>query len=348
MENFRPLEPQSYKNTTHDDNWMPSLDDVTIANPMESMPRDECVLGIMEGEKVIPISTIGSQSMLVGKQKSGKSNIECMIAAALASGQYIGCFCVEHTVDKVAIIDTEQSRRYTNYNIKKIYDYAVVPYSDEDFSKKISIYECQRFTPRQIYHVLELLADNGYKYVILDGSADMLDDSNDNFESSMFVSRCAALCYENDMCLLHTVHANPNDQSLKARGHLGSYLLRKCESIMTIEKNTDNVFILKASNMRGASFIDKHFTYNDETNLLNYLGQSAISMSAVDELKVLLAPAFDNLYNRASIDDIIEVTKLKSRAARNRISEAVAAGIIENISPTGTRAIYHKTEIWDK
>jgi hypothetical protein len=75
-----------------------------------------------------------------------------------------------------------------------------------------------------------------YGLVWLDGITDFIRDSNDIGESGDFIEWLRSLANIYKMGIMVTIHDNPANATEKPRGHIGSELYRKCESMLLLKR----------------------------------------------------------------------------------------------------------------
>ena len=74
-------------------------------------------------------------------------------------------------------------------------------------------------------------------FVVLDGVSDLIADPNSSEQSTSVINDLMAFTKEYDCHVLTVIHANVGSE--KARGHLGSEALRKCETAIFAEAKGD-------------------------------------------------------------------------------------------------------------
>ena len=77
----------------------------------------------------------------------------------------------------------------------------------------------------------------GISLVIIDGVADFCNDPNDTEECFLLVRKLHALASDYRCGVITVLHQNPGSQAGKTRGHLGSQIERKAETLLRIEKD---------------------------------------------------------------------------------------------------------------
>lgn len=195
-----------------------------------------CVNGVRAG-------TLGNFSASIGKAKSKKSfNVSAMAAAALC-GDYVLAYEVKLLADRqtVLYVDTEQSRTDCQNQMRRILRLA--GQSPDTDNPRLVFLSLRQFTPEEriaiIDAAMESLPDIGL--VIIDGVRDLLHDINSPTEATTVIS---LLMKWTDLYQfhLHTVlHQNKSDEN--ARGHLGTELANKAETVMLVEKDLSKLSI---------------------------------------------------------------------------------------------------------
>ena len=106
------------------------------------------------------------------------------------------------------------------------------------------------------------------KWLSIDGVADLVVNSNDIIESKNVASQLKKWRKENK-CHINTV-IHKNSTSLKATGHLGSYIEKKCETVILLEDTQDykvrnSAIEVNQSYSRGAPFDTFYFKLDDDS-----------------------------------------------------------------------------------
>lgn len=205
------------------------------------------------------ICTNGNLSVIYAKPKAGKSAVvSAIIGAAMSDdplNDYLGFSTRENTAGHALIhVDTEQSR----YDHEQIVlralrrgDCEQPPpwlrsYCITDFS----------FTERRTFLAAEIERAKrqcqGVFAVIVDGVGDFIPNVNDTVESNEFALELHALAIRYDTIMLLVLHENPNEETQKTRGHLGSQLERKAESNIRITKDAEGIMAIYTERSRHA------------------------------------------------------------------------------------------------
>lgn len=211
----------------------------------------------IQGEKIL---TLGNISVVAGKAKSGKSALcQSIMSGAISrdneSKSYLGVDVVPAPNGKVVLhFDTEQSAfDYSRKLRNSIYD---AGYSDNvDGFESFHLLE---FSPwerlRYILHMIDYysIKYEGVYLVVLDGVADLVKSVNDEESANKVVDDLHQVATELNCGILVVLHLNPDGG--KTRGHLGSQLDRKAETVLLVEKEDENTCVINPKYCRNASF----------------------------------------------------------------------------------------------
>lgn len=172
----------------------------------------------------------GDLSAVVGYAKTRKTAFCKMIArAVLMGGDDI--VRTETPAAKVLYIDTEQSDLHAQRSYNDI-----VKGLDDGQRGRLQYVKLRRYSQNErLYIIYKLISELRPTLAVIDGVADILPDTNSNTDAPVVVNMLMALASETQahICtILHTSAANTS----KGRGHIGSELERKAESVILIEK----------------------------------------------------------------------------------------------------------------
>lgn len=179
-----------------------------------------------------PIFSLGDLSLIQGRQKSKKTFFTSAICTSLLN---------EYTfIDKlspeiipnttIAIFDTEQSDYYAQITNKRIAKMSGI--------KDFYYFALRDSEPVERRNIIEhFLATHKGKisYILIDGIVDLLFDFNDNKECGELVQWVMRITKEFNVhcsCILHE-----NNSDGKARGHIGTMLAQKAETVLRVKKN---------------------------------------------------------------------------------------------------------------
>lgn len=210
------------------------------------------------------IGTLGNFSVSIGKPKSKKTfNVSAIVAAALTNG-----VCLQYAVKlpddkrKILFIDTEQSPYHCQNVKKRIVQLARLPLSEEP--NNLEFLSLRRHHTDDRIKIVEaaIYGTENLGLVIIDGIRDMVKDINSPSESTDVISYLMKWTDERQIHIHTVVHQNKGD--VNARGHLGTELSNKAETMLEVAKCTrnNNVSTVEAIHTRALEFQPFAFQIN--------------------------------------------------------------------------------------
>jgi len=215
--------------------------------------KPPCILKIIQENQYqheeIDLLNSSDLSLLTGMQKSKKTFFCSVIFASMING-YFGRKLKSENVRSVAYIDTEQSDYYAYKTSQRIYQ---TTKSNFDYLKLRKLNPSERKQVIQTY----LYKNQNVDFIIIDGIVDLVYDFNDLKECTEAVQWLMKLSSETQTHILSVLHTNAGEDR-KARGHLGTLLSQKVETVLHIQKNKENSSqsIISAKDVRGKQFDD--------------------------------------------------------------------------------------------
>ena len=184
------------------------------------------------------IGTLGNFSASIGKAKSKKTfNVSAIVAAALKNG----------TVLRYAAELPEQSPYVWLKVMKRILRMAGLP--DDRDSGYLEFLALRKYTPEQRISIVEqaIYHSPDIGLVIIDGIRDMVYDINSPGESTRIISKLMQWTDDRQIHIHTILHQNKGDEN--ARGHIGTELNNKAETVLLVEKDKSNGDISSVSAM---------------------------------------------------------------------------------------------------
>lgn len=214
----------------------------------------------------VTIATLGNFSASSGKPKSKKTfNVSAIVAAALSHEKVL-----EYTVTlppdkpRVLYIDTEQSRYHCLKVLNRILRMANLPV-DEDCDN-LDFLVLREYDPEQRCKIIDsaLRSDRDIGLVVIDGLRDLLRDINNSNESVSLIQNLMSWSSRFDLHIHTVIHLNKGDDN--TRGHLGSELNNKAETVLQITKGGENGVLseVKAMHIRDMEFPPFAFRINEQ------------------------------------------------------------------------------------
>lgn len=266
------------------------------------------------------IASRGNVSTVVGMAKSRKTFLTAAIASGfLSSSDFLG-FDTPAT-GKVVYIDTEQSKAHVHKIARRILRSIGLP-TDRNHDQLV-VAALRELTPdRRREATGEIIRRYKPDLLILDGVADLCNDPNDLHESEALTCELMRWSSEYDNHILCVLHSNPGGE--KARGHLGSALLRKSETVMLVKADGDTS-VVSPQYCRNEPFTEFAFQIN---------------VSGLPELCSIPAPQpKENVFTEIMeagkvyahselVSLLVERINAKESSAKVKISRAAKAGCI--------------------
>lgn len=214
----------------------------------------------------ITVATVGNFSASVGKPKSRKTFNVSAIVAALLSGQEVLHYRAKlpDGKTKVLYIDTEQSRVHCFKVLRRILKMAGLP-SDKDVSS-LDFLMLREFTPQQRRNIIDttLEVDDKIGFVVIDGIRDLINDINSPGESVDIINDLMRWTNMYNIHIHTVLHLNKSDDN--TRGHIGTELNNKAETVIKVVKNEMNPEVSEVRPMitREKEFSNFAFRINED------------------------------------------------------------------------------------
>lgn len=250
------------------------------------------------------IATFGNFSASTGKAKSKKTfNISAMVAAAVTNSTVLNYrACLPEGKRNILYFDTEQSKFHCHSVLERIYKLSGLSLKEDD--PRLMFWGLREYTPKLRIAVIDyaLRKYDEVGLVIIDGLRDLMYDINNGKEATdvMTVLMAWTSVYE---LHIHTVlHLNKNDNN--PRGHIGTELENKAETVLIISKNTMNnsVSEVKPMHMRDKEFTT--FAFHIDDNKLPVL-DSSMSVTVVKPREKSLV-SLDNAVHQEILGKVFE------------------------------------------
>ena len=211
------------------------------------------------------IGTLGNFSASIGKAKSKKTfNISAIVAAALKNGTVLSYTAnLPENKRKILYVDTEQSPYHCQKVVKRILRLAdfSIDREPEDFEFLL----LRKYTPEERIEIVKqaIYGTDNLGLVVIDGIRDMVYNINDPEESTRIISTLMTWTDERQIHIHTVIHQNKGDEN--ARGHIGTELNHKAETVLLVERDErdDNISTIRPSSTRDKSFESFAFRINE-------------------------------------------------------------------------------------
>ena len=217
-------------NTTDYENiWRKSLIHVTdeFSLPPVVLQAGEAIIG-----------TLGNFSVSTGKAKAKKTfNVSAIVAAALVNGQVLE-YQASFPESKRTILyfDTEQSPYHCQLVMQRILKLAKLPIDKQPQNLKFSHLRAIA-DPNERREIICYAIYNtpNVGLVVIDGIRDLMLDINNSTEATKLVGDLMQWTSEQNIHIQTVFHLNKGDDN--ARGHIGTELNNKAETVLQITKD---------------------------------------------------------------------------------------------------------------
>lgn len=204
---------------------------------------------ITDGDNRI-MGTLGNFTLIIGKAKSRKSFfINIIISVILHSEMILNLFTnrLPENQKKVLYFDTEQSKYHVQLAIKRIGKQ--ISNSNPD---NLKTYHLRSLNPLERLKMIEAKIYNtkNLGLVVIDGIRDLVTSINDEEQATEIGSYLLKWTEELNIHIIVVLHQNKGDNN--ARGHLGTELMNKAETVLSVTKNDKdkNISVVEAVSCR--------------------------------------------------------------------------------------------------
>ncbi|WP_159467788.1 AAA family ATPase [Dyadobacter sp. 3J3] len=203
----------------------------------EQLVPPKVAIFMARGDHLVPISSLGNLTTIIGKPKSRKSFLITMLVAAALKPGGVGPFrgALPEGKKRVAVFDTEQGRYHVQKMAKRICGLT----GDPD-PKYLEVYSLRKYSPKERVAIIRdyIYNTDDLGLIVIDGIRDLMRDVNDPGESMDLVSLLLKWSDERQIHILNVLHQNKGDGN--ARGHLGGEMVNRSEFTLSVAIDTRN------------------------------------------------------------------------------------------------------------
>lgn len=215
------------------------------------------------------IGTLGNILSIIGKAKSRKSFfIGMAVSASVAKNNVISVLTNElpEKQRNVLYFDTEQGKYHVQKALKRI---CTITGTTEPTN--LNTYGLRALNPIERAELIEFAIYNtpNLGIVFIDGIKDLITSINDEEQATMIVSKLMKWSEEKNILIVTVLHQNKGDNN--ARGHIGTELNNKAETVLSISKSSENemVSIVQAEMCRNLE--PESFAFEIDQNGIPYV-----------------------------------------------------------------------------
>jgi hypothetical protein len=270
------------------------------------------------------IASLGNISAVVGAAKSKKTFLcRALVGGLLAVN---GDFGIAPRLAKVLWVDTEQSLLHARKVVERIHRLA--GWNTDTNNGLFHLLCLREIEPKQraemLYKSIELYKPH---LVVVDGISDLMYNTNDIEESDRVVGQMMALSTDYNCHILSVLHTNPNSD--KARGHIGSTLQRKAETVMFVHKVGD-CSVVEPQFCRNEEFEPFAFMIDEEGLPVECDLPKEREESKNECVRVMTQHYPNGIERNILIDRLMSDYGMTYGAAQVKISRALRSGLLKS------------------
>jgi hypothetical protein len=207
------------------------------------------------------IMTLGNISTLIGKAKSKKTFFMTMLVSGIITNKNHMIQCLA-SKKRIVIFDTEQAK-YHVWKVSKRIEYMVGRWPDT-----IRIYGLRPLNVQErISEIENYIYLNDLDLVVIDGIRDLVTDINSPEQATDIVGKLMKWSYDRNIHICTILHQNKADDN--ARGHIGTEVVNKSETVIQIAKAKDKKYsTVSAVYCRGIEPETFQFTIKDNIPII--------------------------------------------------------------------------------
>lgn len=219
-----------------------------------------------DSDEFKPIGTIDNFSLVIGKAKAKKSFfIGMAVSAALSKEVLHGRFKSNLSEEKneVLYFDTEQSSYHVHLALKRICKQVNITEPEN-----LHVYGLRKLSSEERLELIQFAIYDNPKagFVVIDGIKDLINSINDEVEASKMANNLLRWTEDNHIHIVTVLHQNKGDNN--ARGHIGTELINKAETVLTVtvDSTNESVSIVEPQQCRNKPFDIFAFKINESGN----------------------------------------------------------------------------------
>lgn len=220
-------------------------------NPTDELkPPQSAWVQVNDNDENTIMGTLGNFSLIIGKAKSRKSffiniAVSTVLSKDVILNQFKGVLPPQQR--KILYFDTEQGKFHVQVALKRI-----CKRINTENPKDIEVFGLRSLEPRQRLKIIEYAIYNTPElgFVIIDGIKDLINSINDESEATLIASKLLKWTEEKNIHIVTVLHQNKSDNN--ARGHIGTELINKAETVLSVTKNEQDkdISIVEAQQCR--------------------------------------------------------------------------------------------------
>ncbi len=268
----------------------------------DNIQKPPICLSIIENGNESVLGTLGNFSLVIGKAKSRKSFfISIALAACLKNGIVLDKLKgnLAGNNNEILYFDTEQGKYHVYQALNR-----VCRLSNIFKPTKLKVYGLRKYTPEERMLLIEsaIYSTDNLGFVVIDGIRDLINSINDEGQATMIATKLLKWTEERNIHILCVLHMNKGDSN--ARGHLGTDLQNKAESVLSIKKDDKQkeYSIVEEEYCRDKDF--KPFAFSINADNLPYMAADYKSASDSNKSKVITPAGIVDTTHKALLKEL--------------------------------------------
>jgi len=211
--------------------------------------------------------TLENISTILGKAKSRKTFAMTMFFAPFLSTMVNRFHAIGE--GKAVYVDTEQDE----WRAKRILDRVMKMNNLTEQPSHVRLFCLRPYSPSERLQMLEDYISNekNLLFMAIDGIRDLISDINNAEQATMITSKLMKWTHEKKMHISNVLHFNKSDNT--ARGHIGTEIVNKSETVISVRKTENNTSIVAPEFMRDIDFPE--FSFRIDNNGIPVIVESA-------------------------------------------------------------------------
>lgn len=277
------------------------------------------------------ICSRGNISAICGEAKSKKTFLASALVASAMAIPYNKLNNFKN-VDKdmdmnVLWVDTEQGERHVRRVIERISAMTGAKMGGAVAEPRLVTLSLRELEPRERYSIMiDTIARYPFDLIVIDGIADLQRNTNDLEESDALVGALMSLSTKTNTHILCVLHTNPGSD--KARGHLGSSLQRKAETVIYVHRNGE-CSVVEPQFCRNEPFERFAFNISEEgiPEICDIPQNESLSIN--ERIVDILDTEYGGVVERATLSKkVVEVLGVNIAVAKMRIKRLLDKGTL--------------------
>lgn len=242
--------------------------DQLIVRPSDNITKDHVLISFMAEYGWTEVFTAGNISTIIGKAKSRKTFFTTLLIVGALTNRIRH---IKSEVDgDVVLFDTEQGKFHV-WRITKRVERMI-----GEYPSRIKTFGLRPLTTIDRVDIIEkYIYTNNPQLVFIDGVRDLVTDINSAEQATEIVCKLMKWSYDLNCHICNVLHQNKADDN--ARGHIGTEIVNKSETVLSVTKMKDKTFsLVKSEYSRGPEIKEFQFRIEggipeiDETDMQAY------------------------------------------------------------------------------